>query len=171
MEDTILKSTRLVADAYTNYHHSVYLYIYYKIGCKEEAEDLAQDVFVRLMDYDRMLHTNTVKSFIFTIARNLLYDYLRHHYKKQEVTSYLYEYSVTSTNETENQVIANDLAACEKRKMKMLPQQRRTIYAMSRFEDKSVQDISRKLNLSLRTVENHLRMGRRDMRNYMKQCI
>ena len=32
MENINMKSTQLVADSYKSYHHSVYLYIYYKIG-------------------------------------------------------------------------------------------------------------------------------------------
>lgn len=171
MKNILLKSTQLIEVSYTNYHHSVYLYIYYKIGSKEEAEDLAQDVFVRLMDYDRMLCAETIKFFIFTIARNLVNDYLRHHYKKQEVTSYMYEHSVTYTDDTESQLIANDLAACEKYKLSLLPPQRRTIYAMSRFEDKSISDISRELNLSCRTVENHLFISRKEVRAFIRQCI
>ena len=90
MKNISMKSTQLIEDSYTNYHHSVYLYIYYRIAHKEEAEDLAQDVYVRLMDYDRMLCAETIKYFIFTIARNLVTDYLRRYYKRQEVTSYLY---------------------------------------------------------------------------------
>ena len=93
-----MKSIQLIKDSYANYHHSVYLYLYYKIGHKEEAEDLAQDVYVRLMDYDRMLCAETIKYFIFTIARNLVTDYLRRYYKMQEVTSYLYEHEVNYTN-------------------------------------------------------------------------
>lgn len=38
---------------------------------------------------------------------------------------------------------------------------------MSRYEEKSVGDIADELSLSLRTVENHLRMGRRDVREYI----
>lgn len=45
MENINMKSTQLVADSYKSYHHSVYLYIYYKIGKDEEAKDLSQDVF------------------------------------------------------------------------------------------------------------------------------
>lgn len=171
MKNIILKSTQLIEDSYMNYHRSVYLYIYYKIGNKEEAEDLSQDVFVRLMDYDRMLCAETIKFFIFTIARNLLNDYLRHYYKKQEVTSYMYEHTVTHSDDTENQIIANDLAACEKYKLSLLPPQRRTIYAMSRFGDKSISDISRELNLSCRTVENHLFISRKEVRTFIRQCI
>ena len=51
MKNISMKSIQLIKDSYANYHHSVYLYLYYKIGHKEEAEDLAQDVYVRLMDY------------------------------------------------------------------------------------------------------------------------
>lgn len=171
MKDTTMTSTQLIADAYADYHRSVYLYICYKINSKEEAEDLSQDVFLRLMDYKKMLRPDTVKFFIHTIARNLVTDYLRRHYKKQEITSYMYDHAVTYTNETESQIIANDLSHLEKHKLQMLSEQRRKVYVMSRFQDKSVSEISIKLNISQRTVENHLFAGRKEMREYIKQCI
>lgn len=171
MKDITMTSTQLVADSYTSYHRSVYLYIYYKINCREEAEDLAQDVFVRLMDYKKMLRPDTVKFFIHTIARNLVTDYLRRHYKKQEITSYMYDHASTYTNETESQLIANDLSNLEKYKLQMLSEQRRKVYVMNRFQEQSVSEISVKLNLSQRTVENHLFAGRKEIREFIKQCI
>ena len=57
----------------------------YKIGKDEDAKDLAQDVFLRLMDYKQMLRPETIKYFIFSICRNLVIDYLRRHYKMQEI--------------------------------------------------------------------------------------
>ena len=83
----------------------------------------------------------------------------------------VYEHTVAYTNETELRVVANDLEACEKYRLSLLPPRRRTIYAMSRFEDKSISDISAELNLSHRTVENHLRIGRHEVREFIKQCI
>lgn len=171
MENPTMTSIQLVADSYTSYHRSVCLYIYYRINSKDDAEDLAQDVFLRLMDYKQMLRPDTVKFFIYTIARNLVNDYLRRHYKKQEVTSYIYEHTVTYTNETENQIIANDLLACEKQKLHTLPLQRRKIYVMSRYKNKSASEISASLQLSRRTVENHLFISRKEIREYIKQCI
>ncbi len=134
MENINMKSTQLVADSYKSYHHSVYLYIYYKIGKDEEAKDLAQDVFLRLMDYKQMLRPETVKHFIFAICRNLVTDYLRRFYKAQEVTSYLFDRIPTCTNEVESQIIANNLLTCEWERANQLPEQRRKIYIMSRFE-------------------------------------
>ena len=89
MENCMMTSPQLIADSYERYHFSVYLYIYNKVNNKEEAEDLSQDVFVRLMDYKQMLRPDTVKFFIYTISRNLVNDYLRRYYKKQEITSYI----------------------------------------------------------------------------------
>ncbi len=171
MENSTMTTSQLITDSYERYHRQVYLYIYYKVNNREEAEDISQDVFLRLMEYKQMLRPDTVKFFIYTISRNLVNDYLRRYYKKQEISSYLYDRAETSTNETESRIITNDLAALEERKLNVLPTQRRKIYAMSRFEDKSVADISTELNLSQRTVENHLRMGRHEMREYIKMCI
>lgn len=171
MENCMMTSPQLIADSYERYHFSVYLYIYNKVNNKEEAEDLSQDVFVRLMDYKRMLRPDTVKFFIYTISRNLVNDYLRRYYKKQEITSYMYDRTEVSHNEVESCVVADDLLACEKRRLEFLPSQRRKIYVMNRFEDKSVTDISEELNLSRRTVENHLFISRKEVREYLKQCI
>lgn len=164
-------SIHLIEDSYKKYQRSVFLYIYYKIGNKEEAEDLVQDVFVRLMDYQQMLRVDTIKHFIFTISRNLLYDYLRHYYKRLEVTSYIYDQRETCTNETEEQVIARDLLFLEKKKVAQLSEQRRKVYMMTRFEDKTLPEVSRILNISSRTVENHLFVSRKMIREYIRQCI
>lgn len=171
MKDQPQTSTQLIAESYEQYHRSVLLYIFYKINDREEAEDLSQDVFLRLMDYKQMLRPDTIKHFIYTIARNLVTDYLRRYYKRQEVTSYIYDTCPSTSNEAEERIVAHDLLQCEKQRMRLLPVQRQKVYRMSRFEDKSIEDISGELNLSRRTVENHLRISRKEMREYMKQCI
>lgn len=171
MENSTLTTSQLIADSYVGYHRQVYLYILHKVNSQEEAEDLSQDVFLRLMEYKQMLRPDTVKFFIYTISRNLVNDYLRRYYKKQEISSYMYDHAETCTSDTESRVISNDLAALEQCKLSVLPAQRRKIYTMSRFEDKSIADISSELNLSHRTVENHLRIGRHEIREYIRQCI
>ncbi len=118
-----------------------------------------------------MLRPDTVKFFIFTIARNLLTDYLRRYYKKQEITSYLYDHAVTYTNETESHVIAKELSLLERHKLETLTAQRKKIYVMSRFDEKSISEISTELSISPRTVENHLFVSRREIREFIKQCI
>ena len=87
MENKKMTPVQLIADSYTSYHRSVYLYICYRINNKEEAEDTAQDVFLRLMDYKQMLRPDTIKFFIYTKSRNLVNDYLRRDRKSTRLNS------------------------------------------------------------------------------------
>lgn len=116
-----------------------------------------------------MLRPRYCSSFSFIpFLRNLVNDYLRRYYKKQEITSYMYDRTEVGHNEVESCVVADDLLACEKRRVEFLPSQRRKIYVMNRFEDKSVTDISEELNLSRRTVENHLFISRKEVRELLE---
>lgn len=162
---------QLIARSYEEYHSIILSYITHRITHRYEAEDLAQDVFVRLLDYEQMLRPDTVKYFLFAIARNIVIDYLRRYYKKQEIDSYLFETADTSTNETEEQIIGNDLMFIERRRLAAMPEQRRLVYTFNRFEGKNSPEIAAEMNLSCRTVENHLFIGRREMRNFFLNCI
>lgn len=88
MQTSTSFSDQLITDAYTTYHSSIIYFIQSRVGDAELAKDLSQDVFLRLMTYQSMICETTIKSMIYTIARNLIYDYLRRYYKKAEVTSY-----------------------------------------------------------------------------------
>ena len=51
MESTLNNSDRLIERSYNDYHQTILNYITYRINHKYDAEDLAQDVFIRLIDY------------------------------------------------------------------------------------------------------------------------
>lgn len=104
METTANTSDNIITRSYEEYYQVILTYITYRITHRYEAEDLTQDVFVRLLDYKQMLRPDTVKYFLFTIARNIVIDYIRRYYKKQEIDSYIYDTMSTSTNETEEKL-------------------------------------------------------------------
>ena len=182
MENRIKMSDQLITEYYEEYRRIVFFYICRRIDDRDDAEDLTQDAFLRLLEYRMMIRRDTLKYFLFTIVRNLVNDYLRRLYKKQEIDRYLYEVLPVSATDLESQVIAKDLRRWEYRKVATLSEQRRkvyvmsrfqsnSVYVMSRFQSNSISEISQKLNLSFRTVESHLFVSRRDVREFMRACI
>lgn len=161
----------MVAESYRKYRHQVYVFIHCRIHDSDDAEDLTQDTFLRLLDHLAMLRTETIRHFIFTIARNLVFDYLRRHYKKQEIDTYLFDTLPVASSDTESRIIANDLRRLEWKVVTSLSPQRRKVYELNRYHNQSTVDISVAMQLSIRTVENHLLSGRKMVRNYLKQCI
>lgn len=171
MENRLIKRHQQIAELYLSNREKIYRFFVGRIHSPADAEDLTQDVFVRLLEHNMMFCSDTVEYLLFTIARNLLNDYLRRYYKRQEISTYLYNVYPVASDDTENRVLAADLQLHELRKMSQLPPQRRKIYQLARFEEKSVSDIALQLELSFRTVENHLRIGRKEVREYMRRCM
>lgn len=67
------------ASIYHRYFDDVYKFIYWNTGSREEAEDLTEEVFYRVLKYiDRYEEKKaSFKSWIFRIARNLVIDHFR----------------------------------------------------------------------------------------------
>ena len=146
MRDTSAHITvQFLTETYTTYRPLMFRYIYRKLNGCMETEDLVQDAFLRLLEYRSMLRPETVRSFLYTIVRNLVTDYLRRHYKKQEVMACMCEGLSASVEDMESAVMAKDLS-CQ--------------------EEKRVNQLSPK-----RTVEGYLLIGRKSVREYMRQCI
>lgn len=164
-------SNDIIVQSYYEYHAYLVNYIHRRIENREDANDMAQDTFVKLIDYKQMLRPETVKSFIFTIARNLVIDYIRRQYRKQEVSANMYEFSREFQETSESQMYADDILRLENGMLMTLPKQRKLIYTMDRFEDKSADEIAAELKISKRTVESHLFSSRKAVREFLRQCI
>lgn len=171
MEKNQRTSTKLIEKYYQKNYSVVVRYIEKRIPHGYEAEDLAQDVFVRLLTYQSMLCEETIHSFVFTIVRNLVTDVLRTFYRHQAYVSYIYDTIDVKESNTSETVLYNDLLEHVKMQLSTFPVQRRKVYTLSLFADKSVSEISTALSISYKTVENHLLLGRKNMRNYLAKCI
>lgn len=157
----------IIASTYTRLSGRVQSYISTRVNDSFEAENLTQDVWLRLLECDAELEESGVVSLIFTIAHNLVNDYLRRIYRFRGACDEMALSAQGEIFDAEAEIFARDIAACERSFVECLPPQRRTIYIMNRYDDMNVADIAGELDLSSRTVENHLRLGRRDVRSYI----
>ena len=71
---------RFFSECYLKYRVFIKNYIAIRICHPYEAEDLAQDVFVRLWEHRAFVNKDTVWSLLVTIARNLVTDKIRRTY-------------------------------------------------------------------------------------------
>ena len=65
-------------EIYEQYHQDIYQFIFYMVKNKEETEDILQEVYIRVFrSYDTFNHQSSKKTWIFSIARHVTYDYFR----------------------------------------------------------------------------------------------
>ena len=143
---------------YLNYYHKVYSFArrYMKNG--SDAEDVVQDVFIRLWETKTAINPElNLDNYLFTITRNLIFK----RYRASVNELYLQDTVLAGIMQEphysqENEIIANDLAKHIDEIVKSLSPRQREIYNLSRHQMLSYKEISEKLDISIKTVETHI---------------
>ncbi|MDR1161006.1 MAG: RNA polymerase sigma-70 factor [Tannerellaceae bacterium] len=121
------------------------------------AEEIVQQVFIKIWENKSSLDPEkTFSTFIFTIARNLLFNI----YQKR-INELLYQenlmHSVPAENTTEKEVEFRMLDEYINTLIEQLPPARKEVFILSRRHLYSNKEIAKKLNISENTVESQLR--------------
>lgn len=71
------------AELYELFYGKVYRYVYFKTGKTEEAEDISEEVFLRMLESIQSFRWKgaTFSSWLFRIAHNLIVDYFRKNHR------------------------------------------------------------------------------------------
>lgn len=170
-QNSTISAEELISSCYVEYHTQILIYISTRIKHSEFAEDILQDAFVRLMDYKKMLRPETVKSFIFTIVKNLVIDYVRREMKKSEISANMFENMAIFNNNVEEYVNNNDILNLEIQAINQLTKKRKIVYMLDRYKEMDADEITKELSISKRTVECHLFSSRQIVRDHIKKCI
>ncbi len=161
----------IVTAAYTTHRQRVWGYIVKRIGHAADAEDLTQELFLRLMEQTTLLSEQTLIAYIYSIAHNLVIDYLRRHARSQRAAAYFAVHAPRSTRNTEEQVAVNELEALEAESVARMPRRKAEVYLLYIHEHRSVDEIALTLGLSRRTVENHIFAARIDLRTMLREAL
>ena len=141
---------------FDSHHESIFNFLYFKLKEVEAAEDLTQEVFIRLWENRYQLRKDlSLKAYLYTIARNLALNHIRHQnivlkFQRHQNGSYSREESASTELET-NELQENLMEAIAN-----LPEHSRIVFMMSRFEELSYKEIAERLKVSIKTVESHI---------------
>ncbi|MCE5348203.1 MAG: RNA polymerase sigma-70 factor [Bacteroidales bacterium] len=135
---------------------------------KSDAEDIMHDVFLKIWEKrDHIDTSQNVKAYIFKIAINSIYDFIRKKNLEKAFADFTRENFQPGDETLWNKVIWNDMLSKLNPLVEQMPEQRKTIFLMSREEGLSNQQIADKLSLSKRTVENQLYRATQYLKEHM----
>lgn len=138
---------------------------------KDEAEEIAQSVFVTMWEKRNSLAIETsLSSYLFRAVRNASLNKIKHEKVRSDFTadqSSLSSYAEPSSHLT----LKNELQKQINDAIEALPEQCRTIFKLSRFEELKYAEIAEHMNLSVKTVENQMGKALRIMREKLKDYL
>lgn len=96
-----------IIEIYHRYYLDVYRFLIYFTGSQNDAEDLTQEVFIRVLNNLSNFHTGSLKTWIFSIAKHIAID----HHRKKKFSSIFTEAffkQIVSTEKEPNDVIVQN---------------------------------------------------------------
>lgn len=133
----------------------------------EEAREIIQETFIRVWEHRQDIRSGaSFSSYLFTIARNLIYNALRH---TAYWDKYLGEAGLQQAGEPASiPADERELQRLIGEAVQGLPDKCRQIFRKSRYEGLSNQEIADALAISKSTVENQLNKALKTIREFLK---
>ena len=145
------------SEIYRRYAESIYLLLRKKIGCREEAKDIAQEIFASLWQKHQTLPTDTcLSAYLFAAAKYRVINYMAHQKvcgtALQDLSKRLHD----GLPGTDHLVRERNLSEVIETAVSDLPEKMQVIFRMSRHEQLTHKEIAKNLNLSETTVKKQV---------------
>lgn len=142
---------------FSKYNKKVYAFAIRNLKNKEDAESVVQEVFVNLWtNHEKLKEIENLDAWIFMIVFNTIRKHFRQLMRKKKHLEKFAAYSLEDDNTTVTEAEYNDLLEKAEKIIDRLPDRQRTIFILSKKEGLSNDEISAKLNITKKTVENYL---------------
>jgi len=156
-------------EIYKFFYPKLYVFAKSFLKVKDDINDILQDVFVKLwLSREKIGKVETFNSYLFTIAKNAIVSYFREKSKDQKFEARVKEILVSAENEYNDELEYRDLKQNLESIIDQLPNKRKQIFKLSREEGLSNKEIAEKLDISVKTVEDHMRHALRFIRKHLK---
>lgn len=155
---------------YVYYSPKVRLYLTGFIKDNDEAKDLTQEIFYRIwINRESISKIESLNAYLFRMAHNIICDYYKHNLIEEK---YQQEMNISYTdNSIEENIYAKELSLLIDMAIDKMPHQQKNIFIMSRKNGLSNEEIAHELNISKRTVENHLTHALAELRKIVYSIL
>lgn len=167
----MLNQEQIISDYYIQHRKELIAFVTRSISDSLLAEDIVQDVFIRLLQIDKMITEITMPALVYKITRNLIFDYQRRKYHEIE---YIKVAKKFNNKDNVNQFVysVSDVTEFfERGVVTLLTNNQQQVYLMNVVDGMKISNIADTLGENYKTIEGRLGQARKKMREYMKQML
>ncbi len=140
---------------YDKYWRQVFNHAYKRLGNESDAQDIAQDVFVQLWSRGSQTVIENLPAYLYIAVRNGVFKYLEKEKKYDSLSDAALEIE-NLHHRADSNVLYSEFIRSFNKLVDNLPTQQRIIFKMRFEEGFTTDEIATELQLSVKTVRNHL---------------
>lgn len=137
---------------------------------KSSASDIVQDSFVSLWQNRTVIDPNqSLKAYLYRIVRNRSLNYLRNRSAEMTQSEIIVEDKLQPPEQVDSRENVNDLSEKFGEWIEQLPERQQEAFELSRFEGLSHTEIATVMEVSPKTVNNHIVAALRQLRSLYEE--
>ena len=148
-------------DAFTmffeRYNRIIYQFIYKYVHSAPLAEDLTQEVFIKIWNNKEQLsEVQSLKGYLLIIARNHTLNSLKAALRSKVAIGEVVRNFVAQRVLTDEHLLNTDYTDFLKRELNKLPERTREIFRQCREEGRTYEEVAEALGISKSAIKNHM---------------
>jgi RNA polymerase sigma-70 factor (ECF subfamily) len=157
-------------DLFDKYYEPLSRYCMRFVSDQEDAEEIVQDVFVTLWEKRNQLQIySSLNAYLYQSVKNKALNFKSHLDVRQAYSDHV---KATSLNSNVSDDFAEqELSTMIETTLANMPEKRRIVFQMSRYEGLKYAEIADKLEISIKTVEAHLSKALEDLREKLQDYL
>lgn len=167
-----------VGDMWQQVHERLRAFIAKRVGNDAEAEDLLQEVFVRVHRHlDQLKEPERLTSWVFQITRHAIIDYYRAPGRRRELLVGLADALEGQQADARadgqaslDQASGSELSGCLQPMLARLSEEYRQAIRLVELEGLTHQEAADRLGLSLSGMKSRVQRGRRQLKELLDHC-
>lgn len=169
-------NANVIETLFREHYEGLSRYAFSILKDQEEAEDVVQKLFVKLWEKRKEIEIwKDVKSYLYRSTYNASLNELKRIKRHTMYETVNKEKGFQSDNDSSATVISSELEEKIENALQTLPEKCGEVFRLSRFKELSYKEIAEKLEISVKTVENHmgkaLKLMRVELEEYLPAII
>lgn len=158
-------------ELYRRYWYTLYAKAVRKIGRKDIAEEMAQQLFANLWQKRHSLHIENLNAYLHGALKNLIVDYVRRNLQEEHYLHHLQHFFPPQPISPGSEVQYQELTEAINLALHQLPAKTQQVFRLSRFDQLTIPEIARSLTLSEKAIEYHLTRALSFLRKNLREFI
>jgi RNA polymerase sigma-70 factor (ECF subfamily) len=151
------------------YHPLVKRFLLGFVKNEEDVRDMAQNIFYNVWTHRKTAaEVDNFRAYLYRMARNAVYNYFKINAIHEEHLHNYQREAIVVDDLQEERLYAEELGLLLDLAIENMPPQRKLVFKMSRKDGLTNDEISKMLNISKPTVENHITKALADLRKVIK---
>ena len=153
---------------YKSYSSRLFGNVFKMVKSETITQEILQDVFIKIWNNRASIDLDkSFRSYLFRIAENKVYDFFRKATRDKKIRAQLFAAATEGYEHIEEMIYKKENALHLQKAIDSLSPQRQQVFRLIKLDNKSYDEVSRLLGISVSTISDHIVKANKAIREFI----